>query len=92
MKIFDWSEDTLLDRIRAVCFTIMAILLPIIGILILATWIAVAVSPCKCEKNENVTSTLPNIDREEARHYMDSGECMGDEIEEKKFSFWICKE
>lgn len=92
MKIFDWSEDTLLDRIRAVCFTIIAILLPIIIILIIATWIAVAISPCKCEKNENVTSTLPNIDREEARRYMDSGECMGDEIEEKKFSFWICKE
>lgn len=92
MKIFDWSEDTLLDRIREVCFTILAILLPIIVLLILAILVAGVIDSCKCEKNENVTSTLPNIDREEAYRYMDSGECMGDEIEEKKFSFWICKE
>ena len=91
MKIFDWSEDTLLDRIRAVCFTIMAILLPIIGILILATWIAVAINPCKCEKNEVEPTQLPKIDREAALEFLEKGECAGGTIHEGKFSIFVCK-
>ena len=34
---------------------------------------------------------IPNIDKEEAYKYMVEGECMGDAIEERQFSFWICK-
>lgn len=99
MRIFDYSEDTLLSRIQAVCMTIISFLLVILVVGFLAFLIAVAVEgvPCKDEKEPgdvsgNVSTTgLPNIDKEAAYEYMEPGECMGSEIEERKFSFWICR-
>ena len=37
-------------------------------------------------------ASLPKIDREAALDLLESGECLGGEIEEKHFSLWICKE
>lgn len=34
---------------------------------------------------------IPNIDKEEAYRYMVEGECIGGDIEERQFTFWICK-
>lgn len=45
----------------------------------------------KPEKNEVEPPKLPKIDRESALELLEPGECMGDEIEERNFSFWICK-
>lgn len=37
-------------------------------------------------------TSLPKIDREAALELLDSGECIGGEIEEAKFTVWVCKE
>ena len=47
----------------------------------------------KIEKTETCQATsLPKIDREAALELLDSGECIGGEIEEAKFTVWVCKE
>lgn len=35
---------------------------------------------------------LPKIDRDAALELLESGECIGGEIEEAKFTIWVCKE
>lgn len=35
---------------------------------------------------------LPKIDRESVMEFLEKGECIGGEIEEAKFTVWICKE
>lgn len=100
MRIFDYSEDTLLSRIQAVCMTIISFLLVILVVGFLVFLIAVAVKgvPCKDEKETgdvsgNVSTTgLPNIDTEAALELLEKGECLGGEIEEKQFTIFICKE
>lgn len=34
---------------------------------------------------------LPKIDREAAMEFLEAGECLGGEIEEKQFTIFICK-
>ena len=57
----------------------------IVGVLLLTA------SP-KPEKNEAEPTQLPKIDMEAALEFLESGECMGCEIEEAKFTVWVCKE
>lgn len=37
------------------------------------------------------STKLPNIDRDECLRYLLEGECVGAEIPEYHFTFWICK-
>ncbi len=46
----------------------------------------------KPEKNEVEPPKLPKIDRESALELLERGECIGGEIEEAKFTIFICKE
>lgn len=43
-------------------------------------------------KSEVEPPKLPKIDREAALELLERGECIGGEIEEAKFTVWICKE
>lgn len=48
------------------------------------------------EKKRNAGETcqvtsLPKIDREAAMEFLEAGECLGGEIEEKQFTVFICK-
>ena len=44
------------------------------------------------EKSEIELPQLPNIDRDAALEYLEKGECLGGEIEEQHFTFFICRE
>lgn len=92
-------KKTLLTSIQAVGVIIAGLLIGalitflywifVIGLLILLPPI-----PGAYEKEpENVSDNgLPNIDREAALEYLEKGECLGGEIEERYFTFFICRE
>ncbi|MBR6421960.1 hypothetical protein IKS86_04550 [bacterium] len=98
MELYE-VKKTLLTSIQAVGMIIAGLLVGalvtflywifVIGLLMLLPPI-----PGAYEKEpENVSDNgLPNIDTEAAYEYLEPGECMGGDIEEKHFSLWICKE
>ena len=84
----------MLDTIQEIARTLIAV----IAVIIL-TLLAVALLVQACSKTETrlaaetcQAASLPKIDREAALELLDSGECIGGEIEEAKFTVWVCKE
>lgn len=59
---------------------------------LLAVGAAIFTNERKKDEGETCQVTsLPKIDRESAMEFLEAGECLGGEIEEKQFTIFICK-
>lgn len=85
----------MLETIQEIARTFVAVAASIILILLAA---ALCAKACSDESETRITAetcqaaSLPKIDREAALELLESGECIGGEIEEAKFTVWVCKQ